>query len=220
MVPSFHSDAETRFTPVQRWFSSDSTPVQSISIDTHTIELPVSPLVSVGDGSTSALPVLVLRIASIWEATLIAVLLLAVSALLTFRITELVSNGRFDVSRISIRRGTPDDGDVTEDSTIATRPYESVLSADTPPELLSDEGRIVRLLVENDGRTYQYQIVEATGWSKSKVSRTLSRMHDEGTIEKVSVGRENVIVLSDERSNGDGDDARLDHGSALSYTEP
>jgi uncharacterized membrane protein len=42
----------------------------------------------------------------------------------------------------------------------------------------------------------QVNIVEETGWSKSKVSMLLSDMEEEeGIISKLRVGRENVISL-------------------------
>ncbi|MFB6172663.1 MAG: helix-turn-helix transcriptional regulator [Haloarculaceae archaeon] len=62
-------------------------------------------------------------------------------------------------------------------------------------ELLSDEDRVLQLLEENGGRMKQVNIVEDTGWSKSKVSMLLSDMADEEQISKLRVGRENVISL-------------------------
>ncbi len=62
-------------------------------------------------------------------------------------------------------------------------------------ELLTDEARVKKLLRENGGRMKQVNIVEATGWSKSKVSMLLSEMEEEGEISKLRVGRENIISL-------------------------
>ncbi|MEY7848104.1 helix-turn-helix transcriptional regulator [Natrarchaeobius sp. A-rgal3] len=62
-------------------------------------------------------------------------------------------------------------------------------------ELLSDEDRVVNLIRDNGGRMKQVNIVDETGWSKSKVSMLLSDMEDEGTISKLRVGRENIISL-------------------------
>ncbi|SDR06948.1 helix-turn-helix transcriptional regulator [Natronobacterium texcoconense] len=62
-------------------------------------------------------------------------------------------------------------------------------------ELLTDEDRVVKLIRENGGRMKQVNIVEETGWSKSKVSMLLSDMEDDGTISKLRVGRENIISL-------------------------
>ena len=62
-------------------------------------------------------------------------------------------------------------------------------------ELLSDEDRVVALIRENGGRMKQVNIVEETGWSKSKVSMLLSDMEEDDTISKLRVGRENIISL-------------------------
>ncbi|EMA65277.1 hypothetical protein C461_14313 [Halorubrum aidingense JCM 13560] len=69
------------------------------------------------------------------------------------------------------------------------------------PELLTDEDRVRHALEEAGGRMKQSNVVEALGWSKSKTSRVLSGMADDGEIEKLRIGRENVIDLT-----GDTDD--------------
>jgi uncharacterized membrane protein len=63
-------------------------------------------------------------------------------------------------------------------------------------ELLTDEDRVLALLEEHGGRMKQAAIVEATEWSKAKVSRLLSGLDEEGRIEKLSIGRENIISLA------------------------
>ncbi|WP_435118140.1 helix-turn-helix transcriptional regulator [Halolamina sp. C58] len=65
------------------------------------------------------------------------------------------------------------------------------------PELLSDEERVEALLERNGGRMRQADIVEETDWSDAKVSQLLSRMAEEGSVEKLRLGRENVISLPD-----------------------
>ncbi|WP_410767376.1 MarR family transcriptional regulator [Haloferax sp. DFSO60] len=62
---------------------------------------------------------------------------------------------------------------------------------------MDDEAYVFYLLDEHEGQLRQSVIVERTGWSKSKVSRVLSRMADDGTIEKISIGRENIIARPD-----------------------
>ncbi|WP_254546204.1 helix-turn-helix transcriptional regulator [Halomarina pelagica] len=62
------------------------------------------------------------------------------------------------------------------------------------PEPLTNEDRIMRLLDESGGRLRQADIVDNTDWSKSKVSRLLSRMEENGEIRKISIGRENLIA--------------------------
>ena len=60
-------------------------------------------------------------------------------------------------------------------------------------ELLSDEDRVMGMLDDHGGRMKQVEIVDGTGWSKSKVSMLLSDMEEAGEISKLRVGRENII---------------------------
>ncbi len=76
-----------------------------------------------------------------------------------------------------------DDGDVASEPAVAEE------------ELLSDEDRVLQLLRENGGRMKQVNIVEETGWSKSKVSMLLSDMEEDDQISKLRVGRENIVSL-------------------------
>jgi hypothetical protein len=68
-------------------------------------------------------------------------------------------------------------------------------------ELLSDEERVIRLLRANDGRMKQAMIVRETQWSNAKVSQLLSSMADDGEIDKLRIGRENLITLRGEGSD-------------------
>ncbi|MEZ3163740.1 hypothetical protein ABNG03_04265 [Halorubrum sp. RMP-47] len=73
--------------------------------------------------------------------------------------------------------------------------------------LLSDEERVERLLGENGGRMRQADIVAETGWSDAKVSQLLSAMADEKRVEKLRLGRENLISLpDDEEAEAGGDE--------------
>jgi hypothetical protein len=63
------------------------------------------------------------------------------------------------------------------------------------PELLSDEERVERLLEAQGGRMKQARIVEETRWSNAKVSQLLSQMAEDGRVEKLRIGRENLISL-------------------------
>jgi len=65
-------------------------------------------------------------------------------------------------------------------------------------ELLSDEERVERLIEDNGGRMKQAAIVQETGWSNAKVSQLLSAMDEEGRIDKLRIGRENLISFPDE----------------------
>ena len=64
-------------------------------------------------------------------------------------------------------------------------------------ELLSDEERVLRLLEANGGRMKQARIVKETDWSNAKVSQLLSGMDEDDEIDKLRIGRENLISLPD-----------------------
>ena len=70
-------------------------------------------------------------------------------------------------------------------------------AAGVDPSLLSDEERVEHLLERNGGRMKQATIVQETGWSDAKVSQLLSAMTDDGRVEKLRLGRENLISLPD-----------------------
>ncbi len=71
--------------------------------------------------------------------------------------------------------------------------------------LLRDEERVLALILAKDGRMKQADIVTETDWSNAKVSQLLTQMAEEGQIEKLRIGRENLIRLpQDETANEDG----------------
>lgn len=57
---------------------------------------------------------------------------------------------------------------------------------------------VERLLVANDGRIWQSDIVERCDASGSSVSRWLDDMEDDDRISRVQVGREKLVMLPDE----------------------
>jgi len=73
--------------------------------------------------------------------------------------------------------------------------FEEDVNEGIDPELLSDEERVLRMLKQNGGRMKQASIVTETGWSNAKVSQLLSQMDDDDEIEKLRIGRENLITL-------------------------
>jgi hypothetical protein len=91
----------------------------------------------------------------------------------------------------------PPDAEATDEDGAAAGADEADAD-DVDPSLLSDEERVERLLDRNGGRMKQARIVRETGWSDAKVSQLLSTMADEGRIEKLRLGRENLISLPDE----------------------
>jgi len=74
-------------------------------------------------------------------------------------------------------------------------------SSDDP--LVTDADRVEQLLEAEGGRLKQTEVVEAFGWSKSKTSRVLSDMADKERVEKLRIGRENVISLPDSADGAD-----------------
>lgn len=107
------------------------------------------------------------------------------------------------VSYLYVRRnqtvGGSSDGEssVSEGSGMAV---DEASAEETPERLLSDEERVLRLLQENDGRMKQVDIVNETNWSNAKVSQLLSEMDSEEKIDKLRIGRENLISLPDDSS--------------------
>lgn len=89
---------------------------------------------------------------------------------------------------------TASHGPVADESAASTD-GESTAPSVTAADLQSDEDRVMTLLEDHGGRMRQSQIVEETGWSKSKVSMLLSGMEEEGQITRLRVGRENVVTL-------------------------
>lgn len=65
------------------------------------------------------------------------------------------------------------------------------------PSIVTDTERVIELLETNEGQLRQRDIDNAVEWSSSKTSRVLAEMAETGTIEKLRIGRENVIRLAD-----------------------
>jgi DNA-binding transcriptional ArsR family regulator len=75
----------------------------------------------------------------------------------------------------------------------------------------SKEDEIIGILRQHGGRMKQADLVEETDWSKATVSRLLSTLEDDGRVEKIRVGRGNVVQLTgtpsgldDERKHASG----------------
>lgn len=63
----------------------------------------------------------------------------------------------------------------------------------------TDGDRVVRLLEDDGGQLKQSAIAAEFDWSASKTSRVISDLTDDGRVEKLRIGRENVVSLPDER---------------------
>ncbi|MFC4987102.1 helix-turn-helix transcriptional regulator [Saliphagus infecundisoli] len=98
---------------------------------------------------------------------------------------------------------TPDDGD---------EPVESASAP--PPELLSNEERVLGLLEDHGGRIKQQEVVTELDWTEAKTSQVVSGLREDGEIEVFRIGRENVLAVDDGKSDtGSGaGDAATDSG--------
>ncbi|MFD1598043.1 helix-turn-helix transcriptional regulator [Halobellus rarus] len=85
----------------------------------------------------------------------------------------------------------------------AEAPENAVAGGEADLSLLSDEERVERLLERNGGRMKQATIVDETDWSDAKVSQLLSAMAEEGRVDKLRLGRENLISLPDDVEDRD-----------------
>lgn len=65
----------------------------------------------------------------------------------------------------------------------------------------SKEEEVFHIIREHGGRMKQADLVDETEWSKATVSRLLSTLEEEERVEKVRVGRGNVVMLTDEQTN-------------------
>ncbi|WP_266081767.1 DUF7504 family protein [Haladaptatus caseinilyticus] len=63
-------------------------------------------------------------------------------------------------------------------------------------DMLTDEERIRSLLIHYGGRMKQADITAETSWSKSTVSRKLSKMEENEEITRVQMGRGNLVFLN------------------------
>ncbi len=107
-----------------------------------------------------------------------------------------VSAGLAAVIGLLLWRRTPP-GDGTE-TTAGTAAAADPGDPDTEPAaLLSDGERVVRLLENEGGRMRQSAVADRLDWSASKTSRTVSSLAEDGEVEKLRIGRENVVTLAD-----------------------
>jgi len=105
-------------------------------------------------------------------------------------------NRQDDTPSVGASATGPDDGG--DDPDAGSEPHDTDSDDDIDVALLSDEERVERLLEENGGRMKQARIVSETGWSNAKVSQLLSSMDEAGRIDKLRIGRENLISFPDE----------------------
>jgi len=75
-----------------------------------------------------------------------------------------------------------------------------------PPDLLSNEERVLQLLEDNGGRLKQQQVAEKLDWTDAKTSQVVGDLRDAGQVESFRLGRENVLTLPDVSLEPDRDD--------------
>lgn len=61
----------------------------------------------------------------------------------------------------------------------------------------SKEDEVFQVIEEHGGQMRQADLVDETEWSKATVSRLLSTLEDDGRVEKIRVGRGNVVRLTE-----------------------
>lgn len=89
---------------------------------------------------------------------------------------------------------------------LASEDEESVESVTPPPELLSNEERVLGLLEDHGGRIKQQEVVSELEWTEAKTSQVVSGLREDGEIEVFRIGRENVLALEN------GTDGESDSG--------
>ncbi len=85
-------------------------------------------------------------------------------------------------------RGTPDS--VADDAAVAPAEAEP----GPPPELLSNEERVLRLIDDNGGRIKQQEVVAQLEWTEAKTSQVVSSLREDDQVEVFRIGRENVLT--------------------------
>ncbi|AFO55522.2 MULTISPECIES: hypothetical protein [unclassified Natrinema] len=100
------------------------------------------------------------------------------------------------------RRRSDGEAAVAEDEAVH-RPDGAVAAERTvpdgpPPELLSNEERVLRLLEERGGRVKQQQVVSELDWTEAKTSQVVGDLRENDEIEVFRIGRENVLTLPDD----------------------
>ncbi|KAB1198054.1 MULTISPECIES: hypothetical protein [Haloferax] len=85
-----------------------------------------------------------------------------------------------------------------DEDTTETETDDDEAAEDVPPELLSNEERVLRLIESRGGRIKQQEVAGALDWTDAKTSKVVRGMRDEGVIEGFRLGRENVLRLPEE----------------------
>ena len=147
-------------------------------------------------GDRSPLGLVPTQATAILELVLVVLVLVAITFLIAVRVIDSVSDREPGAIEQSLPLDIVGDGGASDSEPV--QPDFGFTALDTPQNALTDEDYVLQLLVANSGRIHQNEIVEESDWSKSKVSRLLSKMDTNGQIEKQSLGRENLILLPED----------------------
>ncbi|XGI83646.1 DUF4897 domain-containing protein [Halorutilales archaeon Cl-col2-1] len=79
--------------------------------------------------------------------------------------------------------------------------------------VMTDEERVEAVLEANGGRMRQAEIADEFDWSASKTSRVIGKMVEDDSVEKLRLGRENLIDLSGFDTDVDESDSDSELGS-------
>ncbi|MBO4247717.1 hypothetical protein IL252_07805 [Halomicrobium sp. IBSBa] len=89
-----------------------------------------------------------------------------------------------------------DDGSETPDGATGEATAEDAGDDPSPPpELLSNEERVLQLLDDSGGRLKQRAIAERLDWTAAKTSQVIGDLREEDELETFRIGRENVVTL-------------------------
>lgn len=61
----------------------------------------------------------------------------------------------------------------------------------------SEYAQVRQLFLDCDGRLRQQTIVQETAWCETKVSQVVSRLAENEQIEKIRIGRENLLQITE-----------------------
>ncbi|MFD1565471.1 helix-turn-helix transcriptional regulator [Haloarchaeobius amylolyticus] len=101
-------------------------------------------------------------------------------------------------SRNRARTGGTDGGTDTAWRTDGAAEPDSSAAQTPPPELLSNEERVLRLLEQRGGRIKQQEVVSELDWTEAKTSQVVGELRENDEIEVFRIGRENVLSLPDD----------------------
>ncbi|MFB6112938.1 MAG: helix-turn-helix transcriptional regulator [Halodesulfurarchaeum sp.] len=166
-------------------FAPGEPTVQFVPAEAQTTEPPVGP--------TQGIPWLYMAIGFV-------VLVIAATTLLAWRGGYLGDGEPAGGGEPPEEPGPPSEA-ASEEADEPSTEQDAAAAEPVDTELLSDEERVERLLREHDGRMKQARIVEETRWSNAKVSQLLSSMAEDDRVEKLRIGRENLISLPEDEDD-------------------